>query len=106
MHLMVYNLSRLLMAEGEAVSRPSYCGTPDRVSQSHPSMWAVPAKVAKEGRVYLVGQGADEPILDRPGLREPRQVKRHPKNFQLMTQPRPKLRASPEAAKRSTSKAA
>ena len=111
MHLIVYNLVRLLMAQAEPKraaeeqGRLSYRGTLDRVSTWHPALWGSSSvKRADEAKQRLLELIAKDPVIPRPGRREPRVIKKRPKNFPLMTKPRKLLRTIPEE-KRSTHRA-
>jgi hypothetical protein len=114
MHLIAYNLVRLLMAQAEmkrepkAKGRLSYRGTVDRVSTWHTAFWSCGGSRRKLANVgdELLKCIATDAVPQRPGRREPRVVKRRPKNFKRMTRPRTILRAQPEPEKRSRSRAA
>jgi hypothetical protein len=113
MHLIAYNLIRLLMALAEPKRKPaakgrlSYRGTMDRISMSHTAFWSCKSPRSL-GRVKedLLDQIANDSVPDRPDRREPRVVKRRPKNLKRMTRPRAQLRMRPEPPKRSKAKAA
>ena len=95
MHMIVYNAIRQLMFEsanrvGVTQRRISFKGSVQAIRQWEPLL-----KQAQSGRAHhqrLLNQlyqsiGALI-VPDRPGRREPRVLKRRPKNFQLMTRPR------------------
>lgn len=113
MHMIAYNLVRLLMVEAEKkrpagqAGRLSFKGTLDRVTAWHGTLWGCQSpRESQSRRDKLLELIASDVVVDRPGRREPRVIKRRPKNYQLMTRPRHLLQQQPEAAKRSTHKAA
>jgi hypothetical protein len=113
MHMIVYNLVRLLMVQAEAQrdvakeGRLSFKGTLDRINQWHCALWGCRGRrLAEQKRAGLIESIAEDVVPQRAGRREPRAVKRRPKNYKLMTQPRSVLRAQPEPPKRSKYRAA
>jgi hypothetical protein len=113
MHMIVYNLVRLLMVQAEAQrdvgkeGRLSFKGTLDRINQWHCALWGCRGRrLAEQKRTTLIESIAEDVVPQRLGRREPRAVKRRPKNYKLMTQPRSVLRAQPEPPKRSKYRAA
>jgi len=113
MHMIVYNLVRLLMfqADGQRPARQagrlSFKGTLDRLNQWHCALWGCQSQhLAKQQRVHLIDSIAEDVVPDRPGRREPRVVKRRPRSYKLMTKPRNVLRTQPEPPKRSKYRAA
>jgi IS5 family transposase len=98
MHALAYNLIRALMQDiarshDLSVSHLSFKGTVDALrqwqelfegSQDHPR------RVRHLRRMFYQSVAGD-PLLLRPGRSEPRAVKRRPKNFRLLTQPRAQM---------------
>jgi hypothetical protein len=94
MFLIAYNLIRALMAEASAIyevplDRISFKGTVDATRQF--SIAIVQARSKKKQRQLvneLLTVLARDQLPVRPGRREPRAVKRRPKPFPLLNQPR------------------
>ena len=98
MHALAYNLIRALMQDigrshDLAVSRLSFKGTVDALRQwqelfeggrDHP-------RRVRQLRGMFYQSVAGDRLLIRPGRSEPRAVKRRPKNFRLLTQPRAQM---------------
>ena len=98
MHALAYNLLRALMQDiarshDLPVSRLSFKGTVDALrqwqglfagSQDHP-------RRVRQLRQMFYETVAGDPLLVRPDRSEPRAVKRRPKNFRLLTQPRAQM---------------
>lgn len=94
MHLVVYNLIRLLMwhaarEHDRPLHRLSFTGTLHRLRDMLPSMLRA-ARQAERLRLTarLLKWIADDQIPDRPDRLEPRRKKRRPKEYSLLTQPR------------------
>jgi hypothetical protein len=98
MHLLAYNLIRTLMwqaakTHGVDLHRLSFAGTVDRLNALGPYLWGGHAH-ARRRQLYarLLAWIAQDPVPHRPNRIEPRKVKRRPKPFSFMTQPRHVLR--------------
>lgn len=106
MQLIAYNLVRMTLVQAEK-QRPaaqegslSYKGTLTRITQWHPALWACKgAKKLQERYMELLRCVAEDVVPDRPGRREPRQIKRRPSRYPLMTKPRSEARQLPEPPK-------
>ena len=94
MFFIAYNLIRGLMAEAGAiyevpVERLSFKGTVDSVRQFSVAIaQARSRKNQKQLIAQLLKIIAQDELPDRPGRRDPRAVKRRPKPYQLLNQPR------------------
>jgi hypothetical protein len=94
MYLIAYNLIRGLMAEaaalhGQPVEQLSFKGSVDAVRQYSPLIsQARPGKKQRRLIKDLLRLLALDLVPERPGRREPRAVKRRPKPYPLLTQPR------------------
>jgi hypothetical protein len=105
MYLIAYNLIRGLMVEAGALhDRPmehlSFKGSVDTVRQFSPLL--AQARAGKRRRALigkLLAVIAQDVLPDRPGRREPRAVKRRPKPYPLLTQPRDQFREIPHRGK-------
>lgn len=94
MYLIAYNLLRAFMVQaggchGVPVDRLSFKGTVDACRQY--SMALAQARSQKKRRELvedLLWVIASDQVPDRPGRREPRAVKRRPKPYPLLNQPR------------------
>ena len=101
MHLIAYNLIRSLMlnvasSKHVALGQVSFKGAVDRVRQwSWPIATAPTSKQRKKLLDSLWNSIAEDVVPDRPHRKEPRVKKRRPKSYQLMTQPRSKMREVP-----------
>lgn len=99
--LIAYNLMRVLMAEaaarhGARLERLSFKGALDALRQfSLARALARNAKQRRDAEAELLRAVALGTVPERPGRREPRAVKRRPKPFPLLTQPRHKYREIP-----------
>ena len=95
MHALAYNLIRALMQDiahthQVAVTRLSFKGTVDALRQWRDLFEHTknqPRAVSSLRKLFYQSI-ADDQLLERPGRSEPRAVKRRPKNFRLLTQPR------------------
>jgi len=98
MHLLVYNLIRVLMWQAsEAHARPlhrlSFGGTLRRVNVVLPYLWLFSGtKKAMVLYQYLLSWIARDELPYRPGRTEPRAVKRRPKEYSLLNKPRSEMR--------------
>lgn len=99
MHMIAYNLVRAAAMAGgatakakgsqAALDRVSYKGTADRIATWSTVIWSTPnRRKAAEMVAHMHETIGEDLVPERPGRREPRVVKRRPKNYQLMTKPR------------------
>ena len=108
MHFIVYNCLRLLMVKAAdqadvPVRMISFKASIQTLRQWEP-LWKSDMSAAEQARllILLCDSIAASIIYSRPGRREPRCMKRRPKNFQRMTRPRHEMR---ETLHRSKSRA-
>jgi hypothetical protein len=94
MHLLVYNLIRLLMwhaarEHGRDLHRLSFTGTLHRLRDLLPPMLGVRSR-AEQMRLMamLLRWIADDRVPHRPNRFEPRRRKRRPREYSLLQQPR------------------
>ena len=106
MHWIAYNLIRTLMLEASlcyhvALHRLSFKGTVDTLRQWAPVIAATKAKSKRRSALInaLLWVIATDQIPLRPNRREPRAVKRRPKPFQLLNQPRHRQKDTPHRNK-------
>jgi hypothetical protein len=98
MHLLVYNLIRVLMWQAsETHHRPlhrlSFAGTLQRVNVILPYLWLFSGtKKAVVLYQYLLSWVARDKLPFRPNRIEPRAVKRRPKEYALLNKPRSEMR--------------
>jgi len=106
MHLIAYNCIRWLMFEaakekGARLRRISFKGSVQALRQWEPHLSQT--KINRQERERLIGllyeSIAGNIVPERPGRREPRAVKRRPKNFALLTAPRHEMKEIPHRAK-------
>ena len=98
MHALAYNLLRALMQDiaqshDLPVSRLSFQGTLDALRQWQELFEGSrdhPRRVGQLRQMFYEAVAGD-PLLVRPDRSEPRAVKRRPKNFRLLTQPRAQM---------------
>jgi len=93
MHLLAYNLIRLLMwqaarAHGRDLHRLSFVGTLHRLRAALPLLLAGGRVVAARLGVQLRRDIAGDLLPRRPDRLEPRRRKRRPKNYSLLVKPR------------------
>lgn len=95
MHLIAYNLIRALMLEAALrhsadLDRISFKGTCDTLRQWSPHLAFASTNAPLCRHLYraLLQSLADDLLPLRPHRSEPRAVKRRPKNYHLLTQPR------------------
>ena len=95
MHKIAYNLVRALMddiaqSHEVDVDRLSFKGTMDALRQWMPVLEepSLKPRIAAADRAALYEKIAADQLPERPWRSEPRAVKRRPKNYRLMTQPR------------------
>ena len=97
-HLLVYNLVRRVMAQAAVVAavradEVSFTGALQTVNAFLPEMRAV--QTAAEARVLwevLLWAVGEHRVGNRPNRYEPRAVKRRPKNYPRLSEPRAKAR--------------
>jgi hypothetical protein len=106
MHLIAYNLVRLLMVQADALRPPgqkgrlSFKGTMDRVNQWQGTLWvSCNPKQAKQRYETLLHDIAKDVVRPRPGRYEPRLIKRRRDNFSMLTKPRHEMRLVPAIPK-------
>jgi hypothetical protein len=106
MHMIAYNLVRMLMVQAEKRREPgepgslSFKGTLDRMNQWHGVLWGCTgARQAAERYGQLLQIIAEDVVPSRLNRNEPRVVKRRRDNYQLMTQPREVMRRMPAPPK-------
>ena len=88
-HLLAYNLTRLLMSEAAALCDRE----PRSISFRHTvQLWSAWSQCGQQldaqGWVYLLEAVAGRRVGNRPGRREPRAIKRRPKPRKLLDMPR------------------
>lgn len=106
MHLIAYNLVRVLMLQAAATKnisplRLSFKGTVVTVRQWAPMMAAAAKYGSDCSKMYkaLINAIARDPVPERPERTEPRARKRRPKNYQLLTKPRKEFKECPHRSK-------
>lgn len=102
MHMIVYNCIRQLMFEsaerfGADLRRVSFKGSVQAIRQWEPHLNHARSGPIERQRLLnnLYQLIAELIVLERPGRREPRVIKRRPKNYQLMTASRHIMKESP-----------
>jgi hypothetical protein len=107
MHMIAYNVVRHLMAQADSLrgvgqTAPlSFKGSRDRLNLWQGSFWSARTQAQCQQRfAQMLDAIAQEPLPQRPGRREPRCIKRRPKNYQLMTHPRLQMREEPHRGQR------
>lgn len=102
MHLIAYNAIRQLMFEsasrtGVAHRRISFKGSLQAIRQWEPLLRQAQLKRVNHQSIldHLYQLMGGLTVLERPGRREPRVLKRRPKNFQLMMMPRHLMQETP-----------
>jgi len=96
MHLLAYNLIRLLMWQaarehGRDLHRLSFTGTLHRLRRVLPfaMLWSSGRNArTADLRVWLLKWIAEDELPDRPDRSEPRRKKRRPKEYSLLSKPR------------------
>jgi hypothetical protein len=96
-HLLVYNLIRLLMWQaavqhGRDLHRLSFTGTLHRVRAAIPLMALAAGSTVASLFAYLIKTIADDLVPYRPDRVEPRRIKRRPKPYDLLNRPRAEYR--------------
>ncbi|MFQ3248054.1 MAG: hypothetical protein ACI9SP_004714 [Arenicella sp.] len=107
MHMIVYNSIRQLMLEsaqrvGAELRRVSFKGSVQAIRQWEPHLNQARSGPMERQRLLntLYQLLAGLIVLERPGRREPRAVKRRSKNYQLMTSPRHIMQETPHRGNR------
>lgn len=106
MHAIAYNLIRTLMNQaarlhGRTLDRISFKGTVDTVRQWAPIMTSATQEGAQERNfTAMLRCIARDPLPFRPDRTEPRAVKRRPKNYQRLTEPRKQFKKTPHRGKK------
>lgn len=106
MHMIAYNLVRLLMLNADKL-RPagepgklSFKGTLDRINEWHGVLWGCCSrKQVNESYAELLRLISEDVIVPRPGRREPRVLKRRRDSYGLLSQPRSVMRRIPAPSK-------
>jgi hypothetical protein len=98
LHLIAYNLIRLLMQEAASthaveLSRISFKGTLDTVRHFATAIHAARATPRRQEALIeeMLAMIASDPVTERPGRSEPRAKKRRAKNYHLLTKPRAEM---------------
>lgn len=106
MHLIAYNLVRLLMVQADALrpageqGRLSFKGTLDRVNQWQGTLWGcASARQAQQHYATMLQDIAKDVVRSRPDRYEPRVLKRRRDGYGLLNQPRCVLRSLPALQK-------
>lgn len=94
LHMIAYNLLRALIARsGADPRRASFKGVVDRLQTWQWVIWLAPTRREARARSQeLLASVAADLVPERPGRREPRAVKRRPKTYPLLNQPRHQYR--------------
>lgn len=97
-HLLAYNLLRSIMEQASPLvryerNRLSLQGARQHFNQMLPLLATTTKQVRKRLYAHLLQDIADDPLPQRPDRHEPRVVKRRPKPFPRMRQPRAVLKA-------------
>ena len=102
MHLIAYNLIRLLMQQaasthGADLGRISFKGTLDTVRHFAAAIHAARATPRKQDALIdeMLAIIASDCVPERPGRSEPRAKKRRAKNYHLLTKPRSEMTVPP-----------
>ncbi len=101
-HLLVYNLIRLIMFRSAKMYHvPLDCISFKGALQTiiYTSLMFYSPSLKKGLRKFVFLMISQDRIYKRPGRREPRAIKRRPKRFQLLTQPRSIFREDPHRGK-------
>ena len=102
MHLIAYNLIRLLMQQAASthaasLERISFKGALDTVRHFAAAIHAARATPRKQDALIaeMLAIIAADRVPDRPGRSEPRAKKRRAKNYHLLTKPRSQMQVPP-----------
>jgi hypothetical protein len=89
MHVISYNLLRAVIAQADEPDRVSFKGSLDRINKWIPVISGTGSRKERRRMIEdMLETTAEDLVIGRPGRREPRLVKRRPKPFGLMTNPR------------------
>jgi len=106
MHLICYNLVRLLMVQAEALrpagqqGRLSFKGTLDRINTWQSTLWGCSTrKQVDQHYATLLENIAKDVVPLRPDRYEPRALKRRRDSYQLLNRPRAEMRLQPALQK-------
>ena len=109
MHRIAYNLIRALMQRAALtydvdLERISFKGSLDSLHHYADAIYATHRKPRKQAQLFdaLLRTIASDLVPLRPERSEPRARKRRPKNYQLLTKPRKKMRTTPKPAEESS----
>jgi hypothetical protein len=102
-HLLAYNLVRLVMAQaalrkGVSPRGVSFAGAKQTLDAFRVALQAGEGEPWQSRVMAMLTAIAGHRVGRRPGRCEPRQVKRRPKVYPMMTKPRPQARAEVMAA--------
>jgi len=105
-HFIVYNAIRQLMLESAEYSKTelrhvSFKASIQALRQWEPHLNQLTHSKKWAALLQLYQVIAQKKVLERPGRREPRVVKRRPKNYQRMTKPRHLMQETPHRGKMS-----
>ena len=108
MHLVAYNLIRLIMVEASQtchvpLERLSFKGSLDAMDEFAQCLAKIPLRhVHRRQATYakMLAVIAEDRVPERPGRREPRCLKRRPKAYPRMTKPRHEMRDPPKSFRR------
>ena len=106
MHMIAYNLVRLLMLNADKLrlagepGKLSFKGTLDRINEWHGVLWGCCSRTqVNESYAELLRLISEDVIVPRPGRREPRVLKRRRDSYGLLSQPRSVMRRIPAPSK-------
>ncbi len=107
MHLIVYNCIRLLMLEGAEKTTGTVRLISFKASVQALRQWQTilanyvhnPSEILRLKTLMIIAI-ADAEIIQRPNRKEPRCIKRRPKNYQLLTKPRGEMVETPHRGKK------
>ncbi len=89
MHVIAYNLLRAIVAQADEPDRVSFKGCLDRLNEWIPAIMGGGSIKCRQRMIEdMLETVAEDLVIERPGRREPRLVKRRPKPFGIMTKPR------------------
>jgi len=112
MHLIAYNLIRCLMAETATtyampLERISFKGTLDTLRQFSPLIASATSRKKRAILLHaMLRTLVEDPLPYRPNRAEPRAVKRRPKPYTLLNQPRHQMKVVPHRSRYRKNKAA
>ena len=108
MYLIAYNLIRATMNEAAKIhhvnnERISFKGTVATIRQWAPILTAATLSISLQrvrNQQRMLHYIAYDPVTERPGRAEPRALKRRPKNYQRITEPRKQFKETPHRGKK------